>query len=145
MTESGFELGLDDPARAGVFFVTSSDLDVLGAAGRDAGLRARRLDLLGCTNKATLLLRIAVALDFPLSAGRNWDALSDCLRDLEWLPGPGYVLLFDGAGELHRDAEADFDTLVEVLDEASAEWAKRKVPFWAFLALRESDLVNLED
>ena len=40
-----------------------------------------------------------MALDFPMSSGRNWDALSDSLRDLEWLPGKGYVLLFEGAGD----------------------------------------------
>jgi hypothetical protein len=145
MTESGFEPGLDDPARAGVFFVTSDDLGVLAAAARDAGLLSRHIDLLGCSNKATLLLRIAVALDFPMSSGRNWDALSDSLRDLQWLPGKGYVLLFEGAGDLHCIDEPDFDTLVSILDEAHAEWAARGVPFWAFLALRERDFAEFDD
>ena len=84
MTESGFDPGLQDPSRAGVFFVTSGDLPFLAAAAHDANLLPRQIDLLGCNNKATLLLRIAVALDFPMSSGRNWDALSDSLRDLEW-------------------------------------------------------------
>lgn len=145
MTESGFDLGLDDPSRAGVFFVTAEDLDILGAAAQDAGMLPVHIDLLGCHNKATLLLRIAVALEFPTSSGRNWDALSDCLRDLQWMPSKGYVLLFEGAGEMHQVAEADFDTLVSVLDEANVEWAARSVPFWAFLALREKDFVELED
>ena len=92
-----------------------------------------------------MLLRIAVALDFPMSSGRNWDALSDSLRDLEWLPGKGYVLLFEGAGDLHGIDESDFDTLVSILDEANAEWKTRDVPFWAFLALRERDFAELED
>ena len=145
MTESGFDLGLDDPARAGVFFVTADDLDILSAAARDAGLLPMHIDLLGCSNKATLLLRIAVALEFPTSSGRNWDALSDSLRDLQWMPADGYVLLFEGAGDMHHVAEEDFDTLVSVLDEANTEWAARGVPFWAFLALREKDFVQLED
>ena len=145
MTQSGFDLGLDDPARAGVFFVTSDDLGVLAAAARDAGLLSRHIDLLGCSNKATLLLRIAVALDFPMSSGRNWDALSDSLRDLQWLPGKGYVLLFEGAGDLHCVDEPDFDTLISILDEANAEWRTRDVPFWAFLALRERDFAEFED
>lgn len=145
MTDSGFDLGLDDPTRAGVFFVTSDDLGVLSVAARDSGLLPRHIDLLGCANKATLLLRISVALDFPMSSGRNWDALSDSLRDLQWLPGKGYVLLFEGAGELHRVDEADFDTLVSILDEATLEWGRRGVPFWAFLALREKDFEEFED
>jgi hypothetical protein len=145
MTQSGFDLGLDDPARAGVFFVTDEDLNVLGAAAHDAGLWPCHIDLMGCANKATLLLRIAVAMDFPTTSSRNWDALSDSLRDLNWMPTDGYVLLFEGAGELHHADEADFDTLVSILDEANQAWASRQVPFWAFLALRERDFVELED
>lgn len=145
MTQTGFDLGLDDPARAGVFFVTDEDLNVLGAAARDAGLLPCSIDLMGCANKATLLLRIAVAMEFPTTSSRNWDALSDCLRDLNWMPAGGYVLLFEGAGELHHKNEDDFDTLVSILDEANRTWAAREVPFWAFLALRERDFVELED
>ncbi|MFT3761930.1 MAG: barstar family protein [Pseudoxanthomonas sp.] len=145
MTDSGFDLGLDDPGRAGLFFVTAEDLDTLAAAARDAGLLARRIDLLGCADKRTLLLRIALALDFPGTSGHNWDALADSLRDLDWLPsGNGYVLLFDAAGEMRDADEADFDTLLSILDEARADWAARGVPFWAFLALRERDFDEME-
>ena len=59
--------------------------------------------------------------------------------------GKGYVLLFEGAGDLHGIDESDFDTLVSILDEANAEWKTRDVPFWAFLALRERDFAELED
>ena len=39
-----------------------------------------------------------------------------------------------------RDAdETSFDTLLEVLEEAVADWRGRDVPFWAFLALPEDD------
>jgi RNAse (barnase) inhibitor barstar len=145
VTESGFDLGLDDPARAGVFYVAAADLDVLAAAAHDAGLMPRHIDLMGCANKPTLLLRIAVALDFPISSGRNWDALADNLRDLQWLPAAGYVLLFEGAGEMHQQDEADFDTLIGVLDETKAHWAGRGVPFWAFLALRDKDFAEFSD
>jgi len=44
-----------------------------------------RIDLAGCTDKATLLARFAAALHFPDWFGHNWDALSDCLTDLSWL------------------------------------------------------------
>ena len=94
MTESGIDFGLDDASRAGVFFVTGEDIATLDMAARDAGLLARRIDLRGCTGKAILMLRLASALDFPAGSGRNWDALSDQLRDLSWLPAQGYALLF---------------------------------------------------
>ncbi len=139
MSESGFDPGLDDPRRAGVFFVTGEDLDALAAAARDAGLVVRRIDLSGCDGKAALLLRLATVLDFPGTAGRNWDALSDSLRDLSWLPGAGHVLLFEQARALRDHDEAGFDTLLDILDEASRFWAGQDRPFWAFLALPEDE------
>jgi RNAse (barnase) inhibitor barstar len=144
MSESGFDPGLADPERAGVFFVTEDDLDPLSAVGRDAGLMVRRIDLSGCDSKSALLLRIATVLDFPQTSGRNWDALSDSLRDLSWLEAPGYVLLFEQAHELRDRTEADFDTLLDILDEASQAWATDGTPFWAFIALPEEDFPDLQ-
>lgn len=135
MTDSGFDMGLDDAGRAGVYGVGHGDLDGLAALARDAGLKALRVDLAGCSDKRTLLLRIATRLDFPSQLGHNWDALADALRDLSWLPANGYALLFDQADALRRDAGEDFDTLLDVLNEASASWAEDGVPFWAFLEL----------
>ena len=139
MTDSGFDLGLDDATRAGVFFVIGEDIATLDMAARDAGLLARRIDLRGCTGKAMLMMRLATALDFPAGSGRNWDALGDRLRDLSWLPAPGYALLFDAARDLRDADEASFDTLLELLDEAVTDWAQRETPFWAFLALPEQE------
>ncbi|RZZ87872.1 barstar family protein [Pseudoxanthomonas winnipegensis] len=136
---------LEDASRAGVYFVGMQDLDVLAAYAFSARLVLRRIDLLGVRDKQTLLLRVAVALDFPLGTGRNWDGLLDGLRDLSWLPGAGYVLLLESAGELHARNEADFDTLVSVLDQAQLAWRERGLPFWAFLALRDKDMDALED
>lgn len=139
MTDSGFELGLDDASRAGVFFVTANDITTLDMATRDAGLLARRIDLRDCGTKATLMLRLGIALDFPSGSGRNWDAASDQLRDLSWLPAPGYALLFEGASDLRDADETSFNTLLEILEEAVSDWARHGIPFWAFLALPEED------
>ncbi len=138
MSDSGFDLGLDDPAQSGVYFVTSPDLDTLQVAARDAGLLVRRVDLGGCSDKATLLMRIGSALDFPSGSGRNWDALTDRLRDLSWLAAEGYMLLIDDAGDLRDADEPGFDTLLEILEDVAGDWAGRETPFWAFLALPES-------
>lgn len=132
-------MGLDDPKQAGVYFASTEDLRTIGMAARDAGLLARSIDLRGCKTKATLLLRLSMALDSPTGSGRNWDALSDQLRDLAWLPAPGYALLFDDAGDLRDADEASFDTLLDILQEAATEWAARDIPFWAFLALAEDE------
>ncbi len=144
MSESGFDLGLDDPSRAGVYFVTNDDLRTLGMAARDAGLLPRSIDLRGCKTKATLLLRLSSALDTPTGSGRNWDALSDQLRDLSWLPAQGYALLFDDASALRDADEPSFDTLLDILQEAATGWAQRDIPFWAFLALPEAEFVQAD-
>ncbi len=136
MSDSGFDMGLGDPQRAGVYAIDSGDSGALAAAARDAGLRVCRIDLAGCRDKRTLLMRLATQLDFPAGSGRNWDALADSLRDLSWLPaGNGYALLFDDAGPLRAHGADDFDTLLDILQEAAASWAGAGIPFWAFLAL----------
>ena len=86
-----------------------------------------------------LLLRIANALDVPAGQGRNWDALADQLRDLSWRPSSGHVLLFDDARGLRDADEASFDTLLDILSDAAADWSAQELPFWAFLALPEDE------
>ena len=135
MSQSGFDIGMDDATQAGVFEVEAADLPALAAAARDSGLLVRRIELDGCGDKQSLLLRIGTVLDLPSGWGRNWDALMDALRDLEWLPAEGYVLGLTNVQAL-RDAEPDgYATLVAVLEGACEEWRERGTPFWAFIAL----------
>lgn len=133
MTEAGFRLALADTSEAGVFFVTGEDFEAIDAAARKTGLLARRIDLHRCHDKAGLLRHIAEALELPATFGHNWDALSDSLRDLGWLPAPGYVLLFEHAIGLRDTAEEDFDTLLDIMAETAIDWAGQDIPFWAFL------------
>lgn len=144
MSESGFDLGLSDPARSGVYCVAVDDIGLLDAASRDAGLSTHRIDLGGCRDKPTLLLRIATALDVPGGRGHNWDGLADNLRDLAWLPGAGFALLFEQADDLRMASRQDFDMLLDVLGQAATQWAERETPFRAFVALPEIVLAQLE-
>lgn len=129
-------IDLGDVARSGAYFVGAADLDTLDAAAHAEGHLVRRISLAGCRGKSDLLQRIAGALAFPATFGANWDALADCLGDLEWLPHTsGYAWLFDHAGDLRDGAEADFDTLCDVLDGACANWRENGTPCFAFLAL----------
>ncbi|MCL7713780.1 barstar family protein [Stenotrophomonas mori] len=140
MSDSGFDMGLEDLTRAGVYAVASGDLGGLAAAARDAGLKVLRVDLEACTDKRTLLLRLGTQLDVPPGWGRNWDALADALGDLSWLPARGYALLFSGAGDLRRASRGEFDMLLDVLADAAAGWAGDGTPFWAFLELPAADV-----
>ena len=52
------------------------------------------VDLAGLSTKEQFLGALAERLNFPAYFGHNWDALVDCLRDLdEWLgPASTYVV-----------------------------------------------------
>src|SRR3954471_10265372 len=66
------------------------------------------------------------ALQFPSYYGENWTALSDCMRDLEWLPFKSFVLVVTRANlVLKNEAEAAFEVLLRTLERAGAEWAEQ--------------------
>ncbi len=146
MTASGFESGLFAPGLAGVHAVPDDELPMVAMAAVDAGLRPTWIDLAHCSGKSMLLLRMAVALDAPSGSGRNWDALSDLLRDLGWLDAPGgHALLLAFAGDLREAAPADFDTLLSILHEAVESWAGTDTPLWVFLGLAGSGVESSGD
>lgn len=52
-----------------------------------------------------VLDEFAAVLQFPAYFGENWDALDECLNELEWLSGDCAALLILDADELMRDAD----------------------------------------
>lgn len=138
MNTDRFDIDLADAALSGVFFVGDDDLRTLDGSAREHGLSVHRIDLSSCADKAGLLRRLAATLAFPSSFGHNWDALADSLGDLSWMPAPGHALLVDNAGDLRDADEADFNTLLDILDQASSTWTARGTPFFVFLAFPES-------
>ena len=76
----------------------------------------------------------------PLQVLSRWLALLAALRH----PKTGYVLLFEEAHALRERNETDFDTLLDILDEASQAWAADEVPFWAFIALPDEEFPDLQ-
>jgi hypothetical protein len=65
----------------------------------------------------------AAALQFPHYFGENWDALSDCLTDLTWLPGFAHLLVVSDAVLLLADEPPPaLATLLRTLDTAAMRW-----------------------
>ena len=124
---------LDDAADAGLYRVDRDAAEALCAQGRAAGLRCARIDLAGFRGKADLLQAIAQALEFPTWFGHNWDALADCLDDLEWLRAKGYLLLLQNPAGLSAAAPKDFALALDILADAARKWNERGTPFWVFL------------
>ena len=138
MSRQDFELDLTRPSQSGVYFVGSNDLDRLARRAAREQLGVCRADLAGCRDKEELLLRLAASLQLPVTFGHNWDALADCLRDLAWLPAWGHVLLFAHVDEFRRCAEADYNILLGILDDAATFGEEREMPWFAFLAMPDS-------
>jgi RNAse (barnase) inhibitor barstar len=100
-----------------------------------------------CQTIAGLLTECARALDFPDYFGHNWDALEECLIDLEWLPAKGYILFITDAGYVLPDDEEEYETFLEILRDAGEAWgsgqagmgARRATPFHALFAVSERE------
>lgn len=64
------------------------------------------------------------AFRFPEYFGWNWDALSDCLRDLNWYPADRYLILIDRAEQVLVEEEGQRKLLFAILRRAAIEWAE---------------------
>jgi hypothetical protein len=93
---------------------------VLPATGRFV---VARLDGTRMTDAEHAFHEFADALLFPGYFGWNWAALSDCVRDLRWLPADGYLIVVDNGPQLLPDSPEDRRTLFRVLSRAVQHWA----------------------
>lgn len=98
-----------------------------------------------CCTTAGLFSEFERALNFPDYFGHNWDALEECLADLEWFPAKGYVLLVTEAERVLSGDEDDYETFLEVLSDTGEAWgsgragmgANRPTPFHVIFAVSE--------
>ncbi len=77
-------------------------------------------------SKEEFLDTVAEGFGFPDWFGRNWDALEECLRDLEAV-NDGYALVIPNATALWGEHPRLAGTLVEVWLDAAADGADRGV------------------
>lgn len=95
------------------------------ARGLD-GFEVVRIDGAAVSDKDELLDTIAEGFGFPDWFGRNWDALEECLRDLDAV-NDGYALLVLDASALWAEHPRLAGTLVEVWLDAAADGSERGV------------------
>jgi RNAse (barnase) inhibitor barstar len=110
-------------ARGGVWFLPRPvALKALQATAKRAGYAFFHLDGKNIGRKEQLLNHVATVLRFPNHFGHNWDALEECLTDLEWVDGDGYVIYFDHIDGLLSAHPDQFETFVEIARDAVASW-----------------------
>lgn len=98
---------------------------------RDRGWTMFHVDGSTAVDKRSFLAAMATGCGFPQWFGHNWDALSDALRDLSWVPAPGYVLLIDHSARIR--AHRDWALVTEIFDEAVSRWARDIIPFFVLV------------
>lgn len=132
--------GIGDPVPAalpaGVHRLHSKEPSSHVAEGLErSGWSVRVVDLADAADKAAIMERFVAGLALPAWFGRNWDALSDSLRDLGWwTPGVrGRVIVVRGAGRMDTGSAADRETVAELLEEAAASWAATATPLVVLL------------
>lgn len=115
--------GLLRDKRGGVWFVPSHlDPKALHATAEHAGYAFFHIEGRNIGRKEQLLNHFANTLNFPSHFGQNWDALEECLTDLEWVDGEGYVLYYDHIDPLLAEHPDQFETLLEILQDAVDSW-----------------------
>ena len=108
--------------------------DAIKAAAEAAKLKYRVIDLHGVGGKTELLSALAKGLKLPEHFGNNWDALADVLEDSDWLGNHGIVVLMRHAATYKKSYRVDWETLADILSEATEYWQERHKPFWIFVA-----------
>ncbi len=96
-------------------YVWHGDLEVADVqhAAELAGWGFGYVDGRHAQTKPEFLRLVGETLQFPEWYGQNFDALADCLSDVD--SGDGTVLLWDGWGTLARDEPRTFSVALSVL------------------------------
>lgn len=107
----------------GVWFLPGEvEPKAVQAAAKKAGFAYFHIEGRNIARKEQLLSHVASVMRFPNHFGDNWDALEECLTDLEWIDGEGYVVYYDHIDPFLSAQPDQFETLVEILRDAVGSW-----------------------
>lgn len=66
---------------------------------------------------------MGAAIQFPYYFGANWNAVIDCLRDLAWMPAPGYLFVVTAADRLFNEDHSQWESLVAAIEQSGQHWS----------------------
>jgi len=118
------------------------------ALGRLPGPGPRHVRVVGARNKRALLEALAGTLGFPPHFGANWDALYDCLTDLNLAGKTGLVLEITDLAGFARDDPGGMKVAIDTFTDAAKFWSERKASFVVLIggaARVAAELTPLED
>jgi RNAse (barnase) inhibitor barstar len=123
---------LNKTGRCGVYHL-NVEAQELAESAIEAGLVVWRIDIGDVQSKTEFIGKISSAMNFPATFGGNWDALADCLRDLSWVEGSGYALIFENSQNFCTAHRNEFDVAMDIFDDAAAYWRDEGKPFWVLV------------
>ena len=112
-----------------VHFVSPGDESAVRARLEGSDLQVFEIQGSSIETQEHLFSALAKAMRFPDYFGMNWDALDECLRDMEWLPAKGYALFFRDSGRVWKQATQMMGAFLESWLLAAEEWSREGVPF----------------
>lgn len=74
-----------------------------------------------CQDEGSTFQEWAAALQFPWYFGHNWDALDECINDLEWLPAKGYIFVITHIDKVLPKRR--FETLINIVKKTALNWS----------------------
>ncbi|MFE7597489.1 barstar family protein [Streptomyces sp. NPDC057494] len=87
-----------------------------------------RLDGREMSDEVSTFQQFEEALKFPSYFGWNWNALHDCLRDLQWLTSDHHVLIIESAEHALSDDREARKELLTCLWRSGLGWSYVKRP-----------------
>ena len=112
-----------EEGRGGVWYLPKPlETRSLQALAKKSGFAFFHIDGKNIARKEQLLNHVATALRFPEHFGHNWDALEECLTDLEWVDDEGYVIYYDHIDKLLEQHADQFETFLEIVRDAVSSW-----------------------
>ena len=124
-----------DKKQGGVYFVADGvEAKAVQKAARARGYAFFHVEGRNIARKEQLMNAMATALDLPPHFGRNWDALEECLNDLDEVGGDGFVLYYEHVDALAAAHPAEVQTLVEILRDSVESWQSDGTPMVVLLS-----------
>jgi RNAse (barnase) inhibitor barstar len=121
MPPEALETLLESP-RGGVWFLPDrADPKEVQKLAKSHGFAFFHIEGKNIGGKEQLMTSVATALRLPKHFGKNWDALEECLIDLD-VDADGYVIYYDHIDPLLSSHPDQFETMVEILRDAVASW-----------------------
>jgi RNAse (barnase) inhibitor barstar len=106
----------------------------IGKAARSREMAFFHLEGQRIEKKDQFLNHAAIAMKFPDHFGKNWDAFYDCLTDLDWVDGKGFVIYFDHTDAFAEHNESQLETVIELFEDAVNYWASEGRPMTVLLS-----------